>query len=184
MSGKQHMAIGTIVSIILSIVAIYMKIWNIKIGIILVIIGAIIGSYIPDIDAHDSKASQFFNKLLVLLIFSVVMIHLLNININLNFLSKFTNTPQTKLGWGLFMTVTILSKLSPHRIFTHKIFGTSLFLLSVYLMGNKIFFIGFTIGYIMHIIADRFFTKNGEFLKFFEFKLPLTNSKGKLSIKW
>ena len=86
-------------------------------------------------------------------------------------------------GIVLFSILTILGKLSPHRMFTHKWLGLLLFCLSTYLMGNEFLAVGFTMGYILHIIADRI-TKNGKYLNFFQFKLPLKNSRNKFTISW
>ena len=83
----------------------------------------------------------------------------------------------------MFCITTVLGKLSPHRMFTHKWLGTVLFCYSVYLMGNRFLTIGFTMGYILHIVCDRF-TPRGKNLKFFEFKLPCKNSKNKTMIDW
>ena len=80
-----------------------------------------------------------------------------------------------------FSILIILGKLSPHRMFTHKWFGTILFCFSVYTLGNTYLTIGFTMGYVLHIVCDRF-SPRGKKLKFFEFKLPCRNAKNKITI--
>ena len=96
----------------------------------------------------------------------------------------------TEIGKGstlffiiFFAMLIILGKLSPHRMFTHKWFGTTLFCFSVYTLGNTYLTIGFTMGYVLHIVCDRF-SPRGKKLKFFEFKLPCRNSKNKINVTW
>ena len=55
--------------------------------------------------------------------------------------------------------------------------------LAIFLIGNKYLALGFTTGYILHIVCDRF-SPRGKNLKFFEIKLPCRNSKNKTSIDW
>ncbi|MBU5316222.1 metal-dependent hydrolase [Clostridium bornimense] len=182
MRGRQHVLIGTTATVAtgIGIVSSGSSIVNVM----PIVIGGVIGSYIPDIDSHKSKAAQMFNKILSISIVVLAILYSLGITLDLEKLSSFFNSDNPKtIAVLMFAVLTILGKLSPHRMFTHKWFGTMLFCYSVYLMGNIYFTIGFVTGYILHIVADTM-TKNGKYLKFFQFKLPCRNSKNKFDISW
>ncbi|MBE6062073.1 MAG: metal-dependent hydrolase [Clostridium butyricum] len=184
MSGKEHVTIGTTAVIGMAVGLISMGNMTININFLILIAGGIIGSYMPDIDSHKSKAAQIFNKLLMFIIIMYSIFYCFGIQLNYNYIfiiEKFIQL-NTK-GLILFSIITVLGKLSPHRMFTHKWLGTLLFCYSIYLMNNKYLTLGFSMGYILHIIADRI-TRNGKYLKFFEFKLPLKNSRNNFSISW
>ena len=143
----------------------------------------------PDIDSHNSKVRQVFNKILTFLIIAIFIGYMLGIMLNVNDIILFLQSNFSNyFGAIMFCIVTILGKLSPHRMFTHKWLGTFLFCGCVYFIGNIYLTLGFTMGYILHIVCDRFSPrgKNLEFknLKFFEFKLPCRNSKNKTTIVW
>lgn len=184
MSGKEHMTIGTSASVGLIIGLITLGNIKINLDMLLLIFGGIAGSYMPDIDSHKSTASQIFNKILMFIIIIIALFFSLGIKFNTSYihsLNKILNLNHK--GIILFSILTILGKLSPHRMFTHKWLGTLAFCYSTKLMGNDYLSLGFTLGYVLHIIADRV-TKNGKYLKFFQFKLPLKNSKNKFTISW
>ena len=184
MSGKEHMTIGTSASIGLVIGLIGLGNVPINIDMIILILGAITGSYMPDIDSHKSTASQIFNKVLMFLIIIVSLFYILGIQFNTTYIYSINKILKLNYkGVILFSVLTILGKLSPHRMFTHKWLGTTAFCYSIHLMGNEYLSLGFTLGYVLHIIADRI-TKNGKYLKFFQFKLPMKNSKDKFTISW
>lgn len=56
--------------------------------------------------------------------------------------------------------------LSPHRMFTHKWLGTLAFCSCVYFIGDTYLALGFSMGYILHIVCDRF-SPRGQKLKIF-----------------
>ena len=184
MKGKEHMVIGTTATIVMAGGFLVTKTIDESIHIIPLILGGIIGSYMPDIDSTNSKAGQIFNKILALLVIGIILGYILGLT---NQISTFTDFIKSNVKNNLdivfVFVVIILGKLSPHRMFTHKWFGTFLFCLSIYNLKNIYFTIGFTMGYILHIICDKFSTKGKKF-KFFEFKLPFKNSKNKFSINW
>lgn len=184
MSGKEHMTIGTSASVGLVIGLISLGNINISLNMIILIFGSIAGSYMPDIDSHKSTASQIFNKVLMFIIIIISFFYIFGIKFNTTYIysiNKILNL--NSKGLILFSILTVLGKLSPHRMFTHKWLGTLAFCYSVSLMGNEYLSLGFTLGYLLHIIADRI-TKNGKYLRFFQFKLPLKNSKDKFTISW
>ncbi|MCR4944507.1 MAG: metal-dependent hydrolase [Clostridium sp.] len=184
MTGKQHMVIGTTASVTMSAFLVMNNTINSPLPIACLIGGSFVGSYMPDIDSEKSKASTAFNKVLAVLIilFTITYVsgQLLMVE---NLLNWIKINKESLIGIITFSIVTILGKLSPHRMFTHKILGTALFCYSIYLMGNLYFTFGFILGYLLHIVCDKF-TKNGKYLTFFEFKLPCKNSKNKTKISW
>ena len=156
MSGKEHMTIGTSASIGLVIGLIGLGNMSINFDMIILILGAIAGSYIPDIDSHKSTASQVFNKVLMFIIIIIALFYTFGIKFNTSYiysLNKILNL--NSKGIVLFSILTVLGKLSPHRMFTHKWLGTLAFCYSTTLMGNDYLSLGFSLGYILHIIADR-----------------------------
>ncbi|MBQ3420456.1 MAG: metal-dependent hydrolase [Romboutsia sp.] len=184
MSGKEHMTIGTTATIGAAVGLVLVGNSTLNISLIILVLGGVIGSYMPDIDSHKSKAAQVFNKLLMFIIIMYSIFYCFGIKLNYDYIDLIHRFIKLDInGVILFSILTILGKLSPHRMFTHKWLGTLLFCYSVYLMDNKYLTLGFSIGYILHIIADRI-TRNGKYLKFFEFKLPLKNSKNSFSISW
>ena len=180
MSGKQHVTIGTSMAMILILCLIFFKLANVGPWMIILILGAILGSYTPDIDSKNSKATQYFNSCLCYGLIGLFVIKYFNINVS--FITNFCNKWNINLNNLLpFIAILIFGKLSPHRMFTHKILGTCLFIISVYIIGNNSFTIGFVLGYILHILADKQ-SPNGKYLRFFEFKLPMHNSKNEFCI--
>ena len=184
MSGKEHMTIGTSAAIGLVIGLVFLGNMTLNFNMIVLIIGGIIGSYMPDIDSHKSTAAQIFNKVLTIAVIIISIFYYCGIKFQMSYIYNFNKFLNLNVeGIVLFSILTILGKLSPHRMFTHKWLGLLLFCLSTYLMGNEFLSVGFTMGYILHIIADRI-TKNGKYLNFFQFKLPLKNSRNKFTISW
>ena len=181
MKGREHLAIGIAATSVMGLAILNLDTDQNFNYFIPLISGSIIGSYLPDIDAEKSKASQTFNKVLVITLLLFALIYKMNItNRVMEVLSKVIMQNIYSL---YFIILIILGKLSPHRMFTHKWFGTMLFFYTIYNIGNIYLTLGFIMGYILHIVGDRF-SANGKHLNFFEFKLPCMNSKNKFSIKW
>lgn len=181
MKGREHLAIGITATSIMGLAILNLdKDQNLNYFIPL-ISGGIIGSYLPDIDAEKSKASQIFNKVLVITLLLFALIYKMNITNNV---MEVLSSVIIQNKYSLYFIILItLGKLSPHRMFTHKWFGTMLFFYTIYNIGNIYLTLGFIMGYTLHIVGDRF-SANGKHLNFFEFKLPCMNSKNKFSIKF
>lgn len=148
-------------------------------------IGVIIGSYIPDIDSRASIANKFFNTTMRILLILTILLGLADtklINVIDDSIYLLKRYGLNEEGLIFFVLAVILGKLSPHRMFTHKWLGTMIFIVSFSMIGFSKATLGFAVGYILHIIADAIGSKKTP-LRFFEFKLPLRNSKNKLSIK-
>ena len=144
-------------------------------------VGAVIGSLIVDIDSKRSKASQIFNKALmgfIAIYFGVMIAHrTMDVPIpEINLVGVIHDYKPAVL----LLLLTFVSHLSPHRVFTHKIIGTLSFIILGLITFNRVFFYGYAIGYILHLIADAALTK--EKLEFFELRLPLQNSKGEFHV--
>lgn len=184
MKGKEHMIVGTTATATMGVGFLITKTFDSALYLVPLIVGGFVGSYMPDIDSHNSKARQAFNKILTFSVIALVMAYVLGIALSvtdiLNFIEK---NSSNYIGMILFCITTVLGKLSPHRMFTHKFIGTIMFCLSVYLIGNIYLSLGFAMGYILHIVCDRF-SPRGKNLRFFEFKLPCKNSKNKTTVTW
>lgn len=184
MKGKEHMIVGTTATATMGVGFLITKTFDSAFYIVPLVLGGFIGSYMPDIDSYNSKARQVFNKIFVFIILAAVIGYFLGIALTVNDIIVFLeNNGSNFFALILFSVLTILGKLSPHRMFTHKWLGTVLFCYSVYLSGNIYLTLGFVMGYVLHIVCDRF-SSRGKNLKFFEFKLPCKNSKNKTSITW
>ena len=182
MTGKQHVGRGVAGTIG------FMAVLSSVVGVVLnpimsvsMLVGSVLGSYMPDIDSKKSKASQVFNKVLLYIIVAFGVSNILSTALNLTFLEEILKHASGGMlgnfGLVLFALLALAGKLSPHRGFTHKWFGTGLFCASTFIAFNQAFAIGFTIGYALHILADRT-TSAGKHLNFLEFRLPCQNSKG------
>lgn len=187
MSGKQHSIIGVVIAMSLYIVSIIYSFTNLsfKLGITL-LLGAFIGSLIVDIDSKKSKASQLFTKIVVYLLWGVLAILVINKYTNLGLLNYVVNlvmnsafTLQKHTGLLVMVVLTTLGKLSPHRGFTHKILGTVLFIATCWFTFGFYFSIGFTLGYVLHLLADKT-TDNG--LDIFQLRLPFQDHEGDFKI--
>lgn len=200
MTGKQHSIIGILAGLILGVGYAMGKSQVVEFKIIIpIVIGAFIGSLIVDIDSKKSKASQQFTRIItilswILLIFVIYQKYLSNNSliqgvvghdgvkyyfdkIRVIFAIAMSKYVKSGLAFTVLCILTTLGKLSPHRQFTHKWFGTTLFCVTAYFCFEKSLATGFILGYILHILADKT-TPAG--IKFFDFKLPLQNRRGKL----
>lgn len=184
MKGKEHMIVGTTATATMGVGFLITKTFDSALYLVPLIIGGFIGSYMPDIDSHNSKAGQVFNKILTFIIIAIVVGYMLGVALNIRDVLKFLdNNFKNCFATIMFCVTTILGKLSPHRMFTHKWLGTLMFCGSVYLTGNIYLTLGFSMGYMLHIVCDRF-SPRGKNLRFFEFKLPCKNSKNKITVSW
>lgn len=149
----------------------------------LCILGAFVGSLMVDIDSKKSKAAQLYTKVSFFLLVGYVIF---NISGTYAFKSLpssaevFKNIMLSENGLKLlpFIIVVFLGKVSPHRQFTHKILGTTLMIGTAYFGFKYDFTVGFAIGYLAHILADKT-TKAG--VKFFDLKLPMRTASGSYS---
>lgn len=84
MSGKEHMIVGTTATATMGVGFLITKTFDSVIYLIPLIIGGFIGSYMPDIDSHNSKVRQVFNKILTFLIIAIFIGYMLGIMLNVN----------------------------------------------------------------------------------------------------
>lgn len=122
-----------------------------------VIMAAVVGSLMPDIDHPKSTFNQKFlliknNKFKKIFYSSVGLI-----NLGIGYMLE----SEILLMLGITLIMTGFSK---HRGVTHSILGTFLYTYTVKLIANKYgmlgVYIGFSAGYISHLVAD-YFTKRG-----------------------
>lgn len=186
MSGKTHSFIGMVVAIILWIGYTMGTSGIVKLDVLApIMIGAIVGSLIVDIDCKRSKASKIFTAVITVVIWIIIFLVLsykykiVDLSFINAFIGKIMIYCKNKKALVAFALLITLGKLSPHRQFTHKWFGTMLFSITAIICFNKFIAVGFIVGYISHILADKL-TPAG--VKFLDFKLPLVDRKGKISI--
>lgn len=192
MSGDKHACIGMTLAGAVGGSMLYGSVNNFsKSGLVVMVAGSLLGSLIVDIDSKKSKASQKFNQIFLYSIIGILTLKFAgnyiqtyrgfldmlfkSLGSTYNTVTSGSSIVVNYFGAFMFIVVTILGKLSPHREFTHKWFGTSIFLVVGYITFNKLFFIGYSIGYIAHILADKTTPAGIDFL---DFKLPCKNSKG------
>lgn len=200
MSGKVHSGIGVSVSVALFIFIVAIGYKSFSFSLLLSLAsGAFAGSWLTDIDSKKSKASQKFTKVIVILCWIFFLTNLVTLltpsisnhtglsqdlikggqasfnSYSIYFLNKVTLFVDNKFFLMLFCILVTLGKVSPHRQFTHKWLGTSLFIVLSYLTFTKVFAIGMILGYLLHIIADKF-TPAG--LNFLDTKLPGKTADG------
>lgn len=201
MSGKVHAGIGLVCSVLLCAVIVIVGHAKLSLELLLLLsVGSIVGSLVVDIDSKKSKASQKFTKVIVVLVWAFLIstmfsMFLPNISDYSGISQEALLTGKSKvvlvIAWVLnkamylvdskffllaLCVLITLGKMSPHRQFTHKWFGTSLFLIVGYLAFTKYLAIGYMLGYVLHLVADST-TKAG--LPFLEFSLPCQKSNGK-----
>ena len=194
MKGKQHAIIGATCGLVVAVALNKSMISNIELSnlkgvlvessnmirpIIECMVGGVIGSLIVDIDSKTSIASK---KVSTLALISIGLFILLRFS-NLDIISGIVDDTLTIFNGDLFIILfgllVLLGKLSPHRQFTHKFLGTAAFCFVAVMLFSYYIAIGFILGYISHILADKT-TPAG--LKFFELKLPFMDKRNKFKI--
>lgn len=160
MTGKTHMAVGISTGLALSTGK------PLREQLILLTASAI-GSLVPDLDHPKSKLNQkilvFKNRIFKVLSYIIIGVGFIYLG------SALEDIVFKILGIALMLT-----GISSHRGFTHSLLGFFLFssIVQIYSIRfdlNEIY-IGFNIGYILHLVMD-FFTPQGIQLFF-----PLTEN--------
>lgn len=183
MSGKAHSIIGVVLTMVCLILPTTVKLFPVKPVMWLCLLGALVGSLIVDICSKKSKAAQAYTKIAFIVLAGYVLFNIVGTYAFKSLPSSaevFKNVMLSENGIRLipFIVVVFLGKVSPHRQFTHKILGTTLMIGTAYFGFKYDFTVGFAIGYLAHIVADKT-TKAG--LKFFDLKLPMRTANGSYS---
>lgn len=183
MSGKTHSIIGVAITLVFLILPSVVGLLPTKPVMWLCILGAFVGSLMVDIDSKKSKAAQLYTKVAFFLLVVYVIFNIAGTYAFKSLPSSaevFKNIMLSENGLKLlpFIIVVFLGKVSPHRQFTHKILGTTLMIGTAYFGFKYDFTVGFAIGYLAHILADKT-TKAG--VKFFDLKLPMRTASGSYS---
>jgi inner membrane protein len=150
MTGKTHIAIGTTVGLILSI-------GQPMETQIMLVLSSVIGSLMPDLDHPKAKLNQ---KLLIFKNKIYSTIFYLSLSFGFRYLFLHTDN----IVYKLLGILTLLIGISTHRSFTHSLLGLFFVAYIVKIIAYKYnlypVFLGFTIGYALHLLAD-FFTIKG-----------------------
>lgn len=126
---------------------------------VLTVGSATIGSILSDVDLKDSVPDKLFDRLMVSLItiicFSLGLKYIFNIDIH-NMIEKFNIYFSYFVSISIFIILAFLGSKTPHRSFTHSLFGCFLFttILS-YGFGLDVL-IPFVVAYLSHILLDCF----------------------------
>lgn len=147
---------------------------------------ATIGSILSDVDVKDSVPDKLFDRLMISLItiicFSLGLKYIFNIDIH-NMIEKFNLYFSYFVSIAIFITLAFLGSKTPHRSFTHSLFGCFIFtaILS-YGFGLDVL-IPFSIAYLSHIILDCFNMKGVSILYPSKQKIcfKLCESSGKIN---
>ena len=146
----------------------------------IIVFGAAVGSLLPDIDSKKSIASQWFFKIVcsisLIAVLMAIVKFILKSDIQMD-LSKYVGSflfigdyfISSYIGLIFFIIFVIIGKFSNHRGFTHRILGTTMFIIIALATFHSYLSLGLIIGYLAHLIADAT-TPAG--LKFFELKKP------------
>ncbi|SHF08526.1 metal-dependent hydrolase [Clostridium fallax] len=195
MTGKQHAAIGAVCGGILGFIINKGGLTSIRGEDILngsqiissfkpvleCTLGGIFGALIVDIDTNKSIASKKLANIIMAVIFTLVIAKFLKIASLKGFVDDALGVFKSNMLILSFAILVILGKMSPHRQFTHKILGTVAFCTVAWLLFSNYIAIGFIVGYISHILADKT-TPAG--LKFFDLKLPFMDSRNNLKLRF
>ena len=120
---------------------------------------ASIGSILSDVDVKDSIPDKLFDRLMVSLItiicLGLVLKYIFNVDIY-NMLMQYNKYFSYFLSIGIFITMAFLGSKTPHRSFTHSLFGCFIYttILS-YGFGLDVL-IPFVVAFISHIVLDLF----------------------------
>ncbi len=149
MTGKTHIAIGITAALAVS------SNQPVENRLVLVLVSAI-SSLIPDLDHPKGKLNQ--KILLINNNFYRILFYL-----SLGFVSTYLYYSMEIKVFLYLGIISFLIGISSHRGFTHSIIGFLISLTIIKLcMGNfgvEYIYTGFTIGYVLHIIADLFTIK-------------------------
>ena len=152
MTAKTHIATGAM----LTLLAVQPN--NVK-YLTLSLAGGIIGSIIPDIDSKNSETNQFFDKVTITTVLTLIICtgleYFFHIGLYKLILRK-TNIEKIVATVMLFFAMCIIGSRTNHRSFTHSFLGLFIFGLILYISLPKVFIESFVVGYLSHIILDLF----------------------------
>ena len=83
------MIVGTTATATMGVGFLITKTFDNPIYLVPLVVGGFIGSYMPDIDSHNSKARQVFNKILTFIIIAIVLGYMLGIVLSANDIFNF-----------------------------------------------------------------------------------------------
>lgn len=147
---------------------------------------ATLGSILSDVDVKDSVPDKLFDRLMIALItiicFTLGLKYIFDIDIY-NMLMKYNLYFSYFISIGIFITMAFLGSKTPHRSFTHSLFGCFIYtsILS-YGFGLDVI-IPFGLAYISHIVLDLFNMKGVSVFYPSKYKInfKLCESSGKVN---
>lgn len=119
---------------------------------------ASIGSVISDIDVSTSKSRQNFNKVLIIITVSALLIAFSEIIFHVGLVAKFSNDSnimRIMVGIMALIAICMFGKNCPHRSFMHSALGIVLMTISAYIiLPQAALYMGISI--LTHIGLDVF----------------------------
>ena len=152
MTARTHVATGAVLTLMV------MQPDNIK-YLTLSLAGGVIGSIIPDIDSKNSETNQFFDKVTIITILTIIVCICLEYFFNIGLyklILKKNNIEEIITTVILFFAMCIIGSRTNHRSFTHSFLGLFLYTIVLYISLPQIFLESFIVGYLSHIILDLF----------------------------
>ncbi|WP_147566162.1 metal-dependent hydrolase [Clostridium tyrobutyricum] len=149
MLKKTHIATS------LATVSVINYVFNIPPINVSILVGALIGGLMPDVDLQNSTISKLINKIII----SIIILLLLFLCI-----SKFLGLQDLKLllvykyqryttGSLIILLSALFSRITGHRMFSHSFLGLAAFSFGISILYKPIF-LGFLIGYLSHLVID------------------------------
>ena len=168
MNGENHLKIGLVTGATYCLATGQAKMLPLALPV------AGVAALLVDIDSKKSKANKLLKIVAPVSALIAGAAYTMNNEI-LNTVRTSLEHPTTSvMGFILFLITLAIGKMSDHRKFTHRFYGTAMFIASAYMMSPMIF-MPFALGYMSHIIADSMTTAKVEFFApFFPVKLGIS----------
>lgn len=138
---------------------------------------ASIGSVISDVDVSTSKSRKNFNKILIIMTVSVILLALAEIIFKVGIFEKISgnsNIMRVIIGVMALIMICMFGKNCPHRSFMHSILGLALITISAYIILPE-FALYMAISFTTHIFLDIFNKKKVKL--FYPMKKPAIGLK-------
>lgn len=119
---------------------------------------ASIGSVISDVDVSTSKSRKNFNKIMIVITVSVILVTLAELIFHVGIIKKISNDSNILrmiIGIMSLIIICMFGKNSPHRSFMHSFLGLALMTISAYIILPE-FALYMAVSVATHIFLDIF----------------------------
>lgn len=138
---------------------------------------ASIGSVISDVDVSTSKSRKNFNKIMIVITISVILVALAELIFHVGIVREISNNSNILrmiIGIMSLIIICMFGKNSPHRSFMHSFLGLALMTISAYIILPE-FALYMAISVSTHIFLDIFNKKKVKL--FYPLKKPAISLK-------